>query len=51
MRGDLEAEDLLCALRGIWMVPDDHARPDRARRLLNLLVDGLGVGAPEAAHR
>lgn len=46
VRDDVEAEDLLCAVRGIWMVPEGPGQSDRARRLLNLLVDGLRVSTP-----
>lgn len=48
---DVDAEDLLCALRGIWILPDSGPRPERARRLLNLLVDGVEAGAPRPARR
>jgi AcrR family transcriptional regulator len=40
VRNDTDAEDVLFALRGVWMVPRPE-QPRRARRLLNLLMDGL----------
>lgn len=45
LRRDVDAHDVLFALRGIWMVPPAEPR-DRPRRLLNLLVDGLSTGDP-----
>ncbi len=53
IRDDLDAQDTLAALRGIWLVPAGPARADRARRLLNLLLDGLraGAGAPPVSGR
>ncbi|MGH9081510.1 MAG: TetR/AcrR family transcriptional regulator [Acidimicrobiales bacterium] len=50
IRGDVDAEDVLCMLRGIWMVSGDPSRPDQARRLLNLLMDGLQAAAPAAGR-
>jgi len=43
---DSDPEDVLRALRGVWLVADEHHRSDQARRLLNLLMDGLRFGAP-----
>jgi AcrR family transcriptional regulator len=48
IRNDLDAQDVLFALRGIWMVPVSE-QPDGGRRLLNLLVDGLRGGAQDAS--
>jgi AcrR family transcriptional regulator len=45
IRDDLQADDTLRALRGIWMLPDGAERSEQARRLLNLLMDGLRTGA------
>ncbi len=45
IRADSDAEDVLRALRGVWLVADDPQRSDQARRLLNLLMDGLRHGA------
>jgi AcrR family transcriptional regulator len=41
---DADAEDVLRALRGVWLVADEQHRPDSARRLLDLLMDGLRYG-------
>jgi AcrR family transcriptional regulator len=46
VRDDMEAEDVLFALRGVWMVPTPE-QPARARRLLNLLMDGLRAEAAD----
>jgi AcrR family transcriptional regulator len=44
IREDVDVDDILCTLRGIWMTASDPPRGDRARRLLNLLMDGLRAG-------
>ncbi len=46
VRNDVDAEDVLCTLRGIWMTSADPPRGDQARRLLNLLMDGLRAREP-----
>jgi AcrR family transcriptional regulator len=45
VRSDVEAADLLKALSGICMVSDQPGWQDQARRLVNLLHDGLRYGA------
>jgi AcrR family transcriptional regulator len=45
IRADLPAEDLMRALGGICMATDNPAGEDQARRLLDLLMDGLRFGA------
>jgi hypothetical protein len=47
----VDADDVLYMLRGIWMISGDLTRPDRARRLLNLLMDGLTVEALQPGGR
>jgi AcrR family transcriptional regulator len=37
VRADVDAEDVLAAMKGIWLIED----PARARRTLGLIVDGL----------
>lgn len=44
IRSDVDGMDLIRALSGICMV-SDHAH-EQARRLINLLLDGLRFGAP-----
>jgi AcrR family transcriptional regulator len=51
IRRDVDADDVLYMLRGIWMISGDLTRPDRARRLLNLLMDGLTVEALKPGGR
>ena len=46
VRPDANAEDVLRAMRGAWLVTDEQHRHDVARRLLDLLMDGLRYGAP-----
>ena len=46
IRADADAEDVLRALRGVWLVADEQHRPDSARRLLDLLMDGLALRRP-----
>ncbi len=42
---DADAEDVLRAMRGAWLVTDEQHRTDHAARLLDLLLDGLRFGA------
>jgi AcrR family transcriptional regulator len=55
IRDDIDPEDVLGALRGVWMAAGVRHRPGRARRLLNLLMDGLrpvaGAAFPGDAAR
>ncbi|HEY4332358.1 MAG TPA: hypothetical protein VGM78_07305, partial [Ilumatobacteraceae bacterium] len=46
IRPDADADDVLRAMRGAWLVTDEHHRRDHASRLLDLLMDGLRYGAP-----
>jgi AcrR family transcriptional regulator len=48
IRADANAEDVLRALQGVWQVTSEPEWQDKARRLLNLLMDGLRYGAPGA---
>ena len=45
IRTDVEAEDVLRLMSGIWLVADGEDWNERARRLLSLLMDGLRYGA------
>jgi AcrR family transcriptional regulator len=45
IRRDVEPEDVMRAMGGIWVIPDDPDWADRAHRLLRLLMDGLRYGA------
>ncbi len=45
IRGDVEPEDVLRVMSGIWLVADGEDWSERARRLLALLMDGLRYGA------
>jgi AcrR family transcriptional regulator len=45
IRKDADPEDVLRAMGGIWLVPLEPGWQDRARRLLQLLMDGLRYGA------
>jgi AcrR family transcriptional regulator len=51
IRADADAEDVLRALQGVWQVTSEPEWQDKARRLLNLLMDGLRYGAPGARRR
>jgi AcrR family transcriptional regulator len=51
IRADADAEDVLLAMRGVWQVTSEPDWQDKARRLLNLLMDGLRYGAPRARTR
>ncbi len=48
IRADVEPEDVLRVMSGIWLVADGEDWPERARRLLALLMDGLRYGAAGA---
>jgi AcrR family transcriptional regulator len=45
VRADVDAEDVLSAMGGLWLIADDPAWADRARRVLRLVMDGLRHGA------
>jgi AcrR family transcriptional regulator len=45
VRADMEPEDVLQAMSGIWLIPDGDQWNARAERQLNLLMDGLRFGA------
>jgi AcrR family transcriptional regulator len=49
IRSDVEAADLLKALSGICLVSDQPGWQEQARRLVNLLHDGLRYRAPAPA--
>ncbi len=51
IRADVNAEDVLRAMQGVWQVTSETEWEDKARRLLNLLMDGLRYGAPGARTR
>jgi hypothetical protein len=51
IRADTNAEDVLMALQGVWQVTSEPDWQDKARRLLNLLMDGLRYGAPATRTR
>ena len=48
IRADVEPEDVLRVMSGIWLVADGEDWSERARRLLSLLMDGLRYGAAHA---
>jgi AcrR family transcriptional regulator len=51
IRTDASSEDVLRALQGVWQVTSEANWQDKARRLLNLLMDGLRYGAPKTPAR
>ena len=46
VRADVNAEDVMCAMSAVWMVPDGECWAAQVRKLLDLVVDGLRFGAP-----
>ncbi len=46
VRPDARPDDVLRALGAIWILPESPAREEQARRILDLLMDGLRHGAP-----
>ena len=51
LRTDVDADDILAALVGIFTVADTPAKQAQAERLLNLLVDGLAPPQRRAPDR
>jgi AcrR family transcriptional regulator len=49
LRADVEAADVLASLSGVSLAAGDPAQRDQARRLLDLLVDGLRYRAAAPA--
>ncbi len=47
LRSDIAPSDVLTSLSGISMVTANQAQPDQARRILDLLVDGLRYRAAQ----
>jgi AcrR family transcriptional regulator len=45
VRADMEPEDVLQAMSGVWLIPAGEQWTARAQRLLQLLMDGLRYGA------
>ncbi len=45
IRADADADDVLRALRGVWLVAEEQHQEAQAGRLLDLLMDGLRYGA------
>ena len=45
VRSDVDAEDVLRAMGGVWNLPLEKGWQERARRMLGLLMDGLRYGA------
>jgi AcrR family transcriptional regulator len=45
VRSDMDAQDVLLAMGGIWSMPVEPGWEERARRLLGLVMDGLRHGA------
>ena len=45
VRADVDAEDVLRAMGGVWSLPLEKGWQERARRMLGLLMDGLRYGA------
>jgi hypothetical protein len=46
VRGDVEPGDVLASLSGVSLAAGDPGQRDQARRLLDLLMDGLRYRAP-----
>ncbi|NKY09049.1 TetR family transcriptional regulator [Cellulomonas hominis] len=45
VRGDVDGEQVMLAMGGVWNVPDSDRWAERVRGLLDLVVDGLRYGA------
>jgi len=51
IRSDVEPEDVLRLMSGIWLAADGEDWSERARRGLSLVMDGLRYGARESEAR
>ncbi|WP_369201391.1 TetR/AcrR family transcriptional regulator [Streptomyces sp. PU-14G] len=51
IRPGVTPEDFLLAIAGLWQIDPHTDWASRARRLLDLVMDGLRVGAPAPDHR
>ena len=51
LRPDVEPADVLTGLSGVSMVTANQTQPDQARRILDLLMDGLRYRAPQTQPR
>jgi hypothetical protein len=47
LRSDIAPSDVLTSLSGVSMVTANQAQPDQARRILDLLIDGLRYRAAQ----
>lgn len=48
VRPDVDGEQVMLAMGGVWNVPDSERWAERVRGLLDLVVDGLRYGAGDA---
>ncbi|NHT19415.1 TetR/AcrR family transcriptional regulator [Cellulomonas sp. IC4_254] len=48
VRPDVDGEQVMLAMGGVWNVPDSDRWAERVRGLLDLVVDGLRYGAGDA---
>jgi hypothetical protein len=51
LRPDVQPSDVLASLSGVSLVTVDPAPPDQARRILDLLIDGLRYRAAQPSPR
>lgn len=51
VRPDVDGEQVMLAMGGVWNVPDSDRWAERVRGLLDLVVDGLRYGAGGAGQR
>jgi len=51
LRSDIAPADVLTSLSGVSMVTANQAQPDQARRILDLLIDGLRYRAAQPSPR
>lgn len=49
VRVDADAETVMCAMSAVWHIPAGPGWEGQVRQVLDLLVDGLRLGAPGAA--
>jgi AcrR family transcriptional regulator len=51
LRADVNPEDVMRVINGIWYLPDGPQWRDTVGRMLDLIIDGLRYGVPDRAQR
>jgi AcrR family transcriptional regulator len=49
LRADVDPKDVMCVINGIWYLPEGPRWREDVGRMLDLVIDGLRYGAPNAS--